>query len=177
MGRTRNELIAAIIEGGFGTGWVEWGTANLTAKAWLAVRVLAAIIGLVIIARAIRLRRANPGPGEPSMFASRGYRLVVIAEAIALVAGSVVLIVTNLAGFQIGWVAFVVGVHFVGFGKLFAARYYVLGGALIVAAIAGLLIGLVDGIALTRPVTGFVAGACMFVAAAQVLFQYRVRPA
>ena len=170
MGRTRNALIGAIIEGAFGIGWIEWGTANLTAKAWIAVRVVAAIIGLVIIARSVRLRRAYSGPEEPSMFASRGYRLVVAAEVGALVVGSVVLIVSGQAEYQIAWVAFVVGVHFVGFGKLFAARYYVLGGALVVAALAGVVIGLTGGgIALTEAVTGFAAGVSMFLAAAQVL--------
>jgi hypothetical protein len=175
----RNALIAAIIEGGFGIGWIEWGAASLSATAWTAVRVLGAIIGLVIIARAIRLRRGNPGPAEPSMFAARGYRLVVAAEVVALVAGSIALIATNRTEYQIGWVAFVVGVHFVAFGKQFAARYYVLGGALIVAAIAGLVVGLAGGgVAVTAAVTGFAAGACMFVAAVQLLLrQGAVQPA
>jgi hypothetical protein len=183
MARTRalgrNALIAAIIEGGFGIGWIEWGAASLTGSAWTAVRVVGAIIGLVIIARAVRLRRANSGPAEVSMFASRDYRVVVAAEVIALVAGSFALIATGWAGYQIVWVALVVGVHFVVFGRQFAARYYVLGGALIVAAIAGLVAGIAGGgAALTAPVTGLAAGVCMFVAGAQVLFAPRaVQPA
>lgn len=182
MGSTRalgrGALIATIIEGGFGIGWIEWGTANLTSTAWIAVRVVGAVIGLVIIARAVRLRRAGTGSAQPSMFASRGYRLVVAAEVVALVAGSIALIATDHAEFQIAWVAFVVGVHFVGFGKLFAARYYALGGALIVAALAGLVLGLAGGgIGLTQAVTGFVAGLSMFVAAAQILLQNQLQPA
>lgn len=170
QGVGRTTLVATIIEGGFGIGWIEWGAADLSAKAWIAVRVVGAVVGIAIIARAIRLRRADPGPAEPSMFASRGYRLVVAAEVVALVAGSIALIATGRAEFQIGWVALVVGVHFVGFGKLFAARYHVLGGALIVAAIAGLVVGLAGGgIVLTQAVTGFIAGVSMFLAAVQLL--------
>ncbi len=106
------------------------------------------------------------------MFAARGYRLVVAAEVIALVAGSIVLIATNRTEYQIVWIAFVVGVHFVAFGRQFAARYYLLGGALIVAAIAGLVVGLAGGgVAVTAAVTGLAAGVCMFVAAVEVLFR------
>jgi hypothetical protein len=170
----RNALVGAIIEGGFGIGWIEWGTAGLSAKAWIAVRVVGAVIGLAIIARAVRLRRAQPGNGEPSMFASPGYRLVVAAEMGALVVGSVVLVVSNQVEFQIAWVAFVVGVHFLVFGRLFVTRFYYLGGALVVAAIAGLVIGLAGGgIALTQAVTGFASGVCMFAAAIQVLSTQR----
>ena len=143
-------LIAAIIEGGFGIGWIEWGSSSRARSAWTAVRVLGAVIGLVIIARAIRLRRANPGPAEQSMFAARGYRLVVAAEVIGWSRAASCSFATNRTEYQIGWVAFVVGVHFVAFGKQFAARYYVLGGALIVAAFAGLLVGLAGGGARSR---------------------------
>ena len=97
---------------------------------------------------------------------------------VALVIGTVALIVTHQTEYQIAWVAFVVGVHFVGFGKLIEARYYPLGGALIVAALAGLVIGLTGGgTALTQAVTGLVAGVCMFGAAAQILLRREPQPA
>ena len=177
----RNTLTWSIIEGGFGIGWIEWGIANQSATAWIAARVLGAVIGLVIIARAIRLRRApsaNPGPAEPSMFAALGYRLVVAAEVLALVAGSIVLLLANRAEFQIVWVAFVVGVHFVIFGRLFAARFYSLGLGLLVAALAGLLVGIGGaGTGPTQALTGLIAGACMFAMAARMLLRYRLQPA
>jgi hypothetical protein len=135
----------------------------------------------VLISRCIgfrRQQRANPGPPERSMFASRGYQLVVLGEIIALVVGGLVLGTTHQIAYQIVWYAFVAGVHFVIFGKLFVARFYYIGGAMIVFALAGLVIGLAGGgIALVQAVTGFGSGLTLFIAPAITIVQYRAQQA
>lgn len=179
----KNALIGSIISAGFGIGWVEWGTLNLGGKASTAIRVVGVVIGVVLIVRSIRFRRrqraaqrANPGPAEPSMFASRGYRLVVAAEVVGLVAGYLLLGALGQATYQIVWFALVVGVHFIGFGRLFAFRFYFVGAALIVAALAGLIVGLAGGgITLVQAVTGFAAGLTLFVTPLVTIRQYQAQ--
>jgi hypothetical protein len=177
----KNALIGSIISAGFGIGWVEWGTLNLGGKASTAIRIVGVVIGVVLIVRSIRFRRkqraaqrANPGPAEPSMFASRGYRLVVAAEVVALVAGYLLLGALGAGTYQIVWFALVVGVHFVGFGRLFAFRFYFVGAALIVAAIAGLIAGIAGGgVAIVQAVTGFAAGLTLFITPLVTIRQYQ----
>jgi hypothetical protein len=179
----KNALIGSIISAGFGIGWVEWGTLNLGGKASTAIRIVGVVIGVVLIVRSIRFRRkqratqrANPGPAEPSMFASRGYRLVVAAEVIALVAGYLLLGALGAGTYQIVWFALIVGVHFIGFGRLFAFRFYFVGAALIVAALAGLIAGIAGGgIALVQAVTGFAAGLTLFITPLVTIRQYQAQ--
>jgi hypothetical protein len=185
MGETQvlgsGALIASIISAAFGVGWIQWGAENLSGTAPIVIRVVGGVIGLVIIVRCIRLRltsRGESGPGQRSMFASRGYRLVVAGEVIALVAGGLVLSATHQTEYQICWIALVVGVHFLGFGKLFATRYYYIGAALIIAAVAGTILGLAgDGVAAVQAVTGFVSGLVLLVAPAVTLGQYQAQQA
>jgi hypothetical protein len=179
----KNALIGSIVSAGFGIGWVEWGTLHLGGKASTAIRIVGVVIGVVLIVRSIRFRRkqraaqrANPGPAERSMFASRGYRLVVAAEVVALAAGYLILGAVNQSAYQIVWFALVVGVHFIGFGRLFAFRFYFVGGALVVAALAGLIVGLAGGgIALVEAVTGFASGLTLFVAPLVTIRQYQAQ--
>lgn len=173
----KNDLIAAVIEAVAGVAWIESGMVNLAGKAWIAVRVIAGVIGVVLLARSIRLRRAHngdPGVAGPSMFASRGYRFVVAAEVLAMAAGGVALGLTHQGGYLIAWFALVVGVHFLGFGKLFARRFYLLGTALIVGAAAGLVVGVAGGVIETaQALTGFICGVSLFAMSAFTLVQYQ----
>lgn len=179
----RNALIGSIISAGFGIGWVEWGTLNLGGTASTVIRIVGVVIGVVLIVRGIRLRRqqraaqrANPGPAERSLFASRGYRLVVAAEAAALIAGYLVLGALHQEAYQITWFALVVGVHFIGFGRLFAFRFYYVGAALVLAALAGTIVGLAGGsIALVQAITGFASGLTLFVTPLVTIVQYQAQ--
>ncbi|HJP75418.1 MAG TPA: hypothetical protein VJ914_14180 [Pseudonocardiaceae bacterium] len=179
----KNALIGSIVSAGFGIGWVEWGTLNLGGTASTVIRVVGVVIGVVLIVRSIRLRhqqrvaqRANPGSAEPSMLASRGYRLVVAVEAAALIAGYLVLGAIGHGTYQIVWFALVVGVHFVVFGRLFEFRFYFVGAALIAAAIAGLIVGIAGGgVALVQAVTGFASGLTLFVTPLVTIVQYQAQ--
>lgn len=104
------------------------------------------------------------------MFSSRAYRLIVVGQVIAIVAGAIVLSRTGHAPYLPGWVAVVVGVHFLGFGWFFWAGYYLLGGALIAAGVVGAIVGLAGyssgSVAAT---TGLIAALSLFAAAGRVL--------
>lgn len=179
----KNALIGSIISAGFGIGWIEWGTLSLGGTASTVIRIVGVVIGVVLIVRSVRFRhrqrieqKASPGPAEPSMFASRGYRLVVAVEAAALIAGYLILGAVHQDAYQIAWFALVVGVHFIVFGRLFEFRFYFVGAALLVAALAGTIVGLAGGsIALVQAVTGFACGLTLFVTALVTIGQYQAQ--
>ena len=104
------------------------------------------------------------------MFSSRPYRLVVVGEVVAIVVGAIVLGRTGEHQYIPAWVAVVVGVHFLGFGRFFWAGFYVLGGALLAAGVIGSIVGLSShssgSVAAT---TGIIAAVTLFAASARVL--------
>jgi hypothetical protein len=99
------------------------------------------------------------------MFSSPRYLLVVALEILAIGGGNALLGSTGLSEYVAAWVATVIGLHFVAFGRLFWLGFYVLGAALIAAGAAGATVGLADGgpdaISAT---SGLIAAASLFVA-------------
>lgn len=172
-GVDREALIGVAIAGGFGIAWAFWAASGLSGGAATAVRIAGAVLGVVLVAAALICRGAAgpgespPGGGSESMFRSRGYRVWVAVELVALVGGNVLLGATGHGAYVAAWTALVVGVHFVGFGRLFAPVFYWLGAALIAAAIAGATVGAAGG---TRQAveasTGLIAAASLFAAGA-----------
>jgi hypothetical protein len=164
-------LVGVVIAGGFGIGWALWAATGLTGGPAVAVRIAGVVIGALIVASALWLRRAvgsgavAPPGGPGSMFRSRGYLVSVTAELIALVAGNAILGTTGHSRYVAAWTALVVGVHFVGFGRLYAPMFYWLGAAFIVAAVVGAAAGAADGTRQTiATATGLIAAASLFVA-------------
>ncbi len=158
-----------IIAGGFGVAWVAWASSGLVGAVALVVRIAGIVIGVLIVARAVQLRRAaavDASSGRPrSMFRSTGYRLVVIAEVIALFGGNAVLGATGRSAYVAAWTGVVVGVHFLGFGRLFASVFYWLGVAFVVAGVAGAIAGVIrNDRAAVEVTTGLIAGASLFAA-------------
>ncbi|HEX3779351.1 MAG TPA: hypothetical protein VHX38_06765 [Pseudonocardiaceae bacterium] len=180
---SRGALVGSIISAAFGIGWCQWGAFGITGTAAIVVRVLGAVLGVALIVGCVRARRelrTDPAgaAGSRSMFAARGYRIVVLIEVIALAGGAAVFGVTGRTEYQIAWFALVVGVHFVAFGRLFATRFYLLGAALIAAAVLGTVIGLAGGSAgLVEAVTGFASAVSLFVAAILTIRQLPARHA
>ena len=80
-----------------------------------------------------------------SMFRSPGHRLVVVLEVVALVGGGALLAATGHAEYTIAWYAGVVGLHFLVFGRLYWAGFYLVGGALVATGVAGAIAGLLGG--------------------------------
>lgn len=168
-------LTGAMISGGFGIAWGLWGASGLSRAVAAPVRVAAIVIGLLILLGAVLQRRALPageaerGDAEVgasgSVFSSPGYRRVVALEVIALLAGAAALGVTGHSEYTVAWFAGVVGAHFVVFGRLFWAGYYLLGVALLAGGVAGALVGLAGGdSAAIRAVSGLTASASLLAA-------------
>jgi hypothetical protein len=169
----RDGLPGVLIAGGFGVGWALWAASGFSGAAAAGVRIAGAIVGagIVIVALVSYRRAAASAPtadrGSGSMFASRGYRVVVAAELVALVAGNALLGVNGQNGYVAAWTAFVVGAHFIGLGRLFTPMFYVLGAAFIAAATVGAAYGLTSGnVQSVRGWTGLIAAASLFLAGA-----------
>jgi hypothetical protein len=76
----------------------------------------------------------------------------------------------------VAWVAAVVGVHVLGFGRHFWVGFYWLGAALIAAGIVGAMVGLVGGSAgAIKATAGLIAAASLFVAGASTIVKARER--
>jgi hypothetical protein len=144
----RGALGGAMISGVFGSAWTEWGASGLSGSLATVIRVAGIVIGAGIVLWCGILWRAAAGGGSGGsglMFGSRGYRLVVILEVAAIIGGNALLGASGHPDYIIAWVAAVVGIHFVAFGRLFWSGFYWLGAALISAGIAGALVGLAGG--------------------------------
>jgi hypothetical protein len=93
-------------------------------------------------------------------------------EVISLFGGAAVLSADGETAYTISWFALVVGVHFLAFGRVFWAGYHIIGLVLIGGALAGAITGLAGGSAAgIRAVTGLVAAADLFLAAAWTLLR------
>lgn len=132
-GRTVGLLIGAV----GGTAFVVLNALRLpvAAGAPLAVLAVGAFVGLVVLVRRRRGGAGVGGPGDGGGMYGRGYRIVVAAEVVAVVAGVVVLGRLGLGLAVLPWVAFVVGVHFVALGSVW--RQPSLGVVGAVVAVAG----------------------------------------
>ena len=162
MSSARQALAGTIVSGVFGLAWGQWAADGLPRTASLIVRIASTVIGITIAARAARLRRATTGSGQ-SMFGSTAYRVVVVGEIIAVIAGAVVLDVTEQAAYIAAWVAAVVAVHFAGFGILFDRFFFLLAAGLFLAAATATIVGLAGADkARIDAVTGLVAAVTLF---------------
>jgi hypothetical protein len=161
-------LTGAIVSAAFAVAWALWGASGLSSQAAAVTRIVAVTAGVVLIGRAVVLRRGRPRTThEDSMFSSRAYRRIVAAEVIALFGGGAVLNATGNSAYTITWFALIVGTHFLSFGRAFWTGFYVIGGVMIGAALAGAVTGVAGGAAAEiRAVTGLIAAADLFVASA-----------
>jgi hypothetical protein len=153
-----------MIAGVFGVMWTLWGASGLDEQAALIVRIVGIVIGAALIAGSIRAVRRIPGTAASgSMFSDTRYRIVVVAEVVAIVAGGMLLNATGNPQYVCPWVAFVVGAHFLLFGRIFWAGFTLLGAALVGAAVLGTILGVVTGDRGTViATTALVSAAAMF---------------
>jgi hypothetical protein len=139
-GRVALARMRRLIGGAFGLVYVVAGAGALPSPTAPVLRLLAiaAFVGLLITARMIITGPGDRAP-ETAPF-SRGYWIVVAAEAVAIGTGVVVLAVMLHAPRAIlGWVTLVVGVHFFGLAHVWKRRFYTWLGAVITACgVAGL---------------------------------------
>ncbi|GAY11074.1 monooxygenase [Pseudonocardia sp. N23] len=141
------------------------GTRDSGATAWRAVTA--------------RIRGgAGAGPGGRGAGAgfTRGYWVVVAVEVVALFGGlNLINGVFGQGGYGVAWVAFVVGVHFVGLGAVWhAPPSHVLGAVLTGLGILGAVLGLVTGSdAWIAGVAGVGSGAALLLGTAVALWTWR----
>lgn len=133
-----------MIAGVFGAAWAEWGASGLSSTPSQVVGIAGLVAGAGIVAGSIRLRRTGTD-SSTSMFRSPVFRAVVGIEAVALAAGAIILSSTGHKGYIAAWFAIVVGVHFLALGRVFFARYFALGLALIAGGVAAALVGVLGG--------------------------------
>ena len=149
--------------------WTLWGASGLHDSASVVVRVVGIVLAVLILVVALRQRRGEPR-AQRSMFATQSYRVTVAVEAVTLAVGAVLLSRTGHSEYIIAWTAAVVGLHFLIFGRLFAARFYLLGAALIAAAIIGAAIN-IGGASQDQATaaTGLIAAASLLLTAGMIL--------
>jgi hypothetical protein len=173
----RGVLTGCIIAAAFGIAWTVSGASGLPGAAQGAVVAVGIVTGVIIIGRAVRLRRTAPEP-TASMFTSRRYRLVVAAEAVAIAAGLAGLAVAGAREYIAAWVAIVVGAHFLAFGRFISAFYYPLGAIVTAGGIAGIMVGVAGGSASAVAATaGLTAAASLLAGSAARVFRVPGRAA
>jgi hypothetical protein len=173
-------LVGAMVAGGFGAAWSLWAATGLPATAAAVARIAGVAIAVAIVAGGVVLHRFStprPAPDEGSMFSSTPYRVTVALEVAALVGGNLLLNGTGHQKYVIAWVAAVVGIHFLAFGRLFWTGFYWLGAALVtsgaIAAIVGLSGGGADAV---TALCGLLTAGSLFVAGASTLVRARSTP-
>jgi hypothetical protein len=175
-------MLAGIV----GVIWTEWGASGVSGAPSAAIRAAAVMLGLAIVGWSVRLAR-SPGRRSGSstacaarscsMFSSPSYLLVVATESVAMGGGNALLSATGHQEYVIAWVATVVGMHFLAFGRLFHTSFYWSGTALIAAGIAGATVGLADGgpDAITAT-SGLIAAASLFAAGGWTVLTAQAAP-
>jgi hypothetical protein len=135
----QGQRIGSVVAAVFGLVYVLVNTGSLPAWAATPLRVLGALAFVAVMAGAYRT-----GPSDAVATPARGfgttYWLVVAAEAVALLVGVRVLggpLDAPQAG--VGWVSFVVGLHFFALAVVFRdAFFHWLGAAITTCGVLGL---------------------------------------
>ncbi len=149
----RDSAIGTIVAALFGALWCVGAASGLLAysrPAALVVVVLGVLVAVLLVVLALRIRRRTaapttpqsspPAPGPPSMFATRRYRVTLLVEVVAIVAGGIVLGRLGLGEYAVIWVAAVVGVHFLFFGRAFWSGFIWVGAIMLAGAAVGLVL-------------------------------------
>ncbi len=186
----RGALTGGLVGVGFGLVFVLVNSAGL--GGWTTVlRVAAVVVAVVVVVDLVRRLGPAAGPGGPAAASdpteatdpigatgpaarrvgpwSRGYLLVVAAEAVALFGGvQVVVRLLDAPRYAIAWVAFVVGVHFVGLALLWRVRrFHLLAAAMVGLAVVAVVAGAAGASdAVVRLVAGVGSGVVLLVFAA-----------
>jgi hypothetical protein len=145
--------VGPAIGGTFGLVYIVVNLRVLPNAASLPLRILAVVVFVGVLAG---LRRPAPD-SSPHVEFGRDYRLVVAAEVVAGIGGSVLLTVDfGLSNAGLPWISFVVGLHFLGLAKVWKTPSLALvGAAIAVLGAVGLAIAIAHG---TETAVALVAG-------------------
>jgi len=174
-----------MISGIVGVLWTAWGASGLSGAESGAIRVAGIAAGVVIVVCSARMLRSDPRatrsvssarrterPG--SMFSSSRYLIVVVLEVVAIGGGNQVLAATGHSEYAIAWVATVIGIHFLAFGRLFYAGFYWLGAAMVAAGVAGSVVGFAGGDPdAIKATSGLIAATSLFAAGGSTILRAR----
>jgi hypothetical protein len=111
----------------------------------VVVRPAGALAAVALVVGIARARRAPAGSEQAAAgrsASSRGYWVIVAVEVAALLGGLIVInAVPGTHKLSVPWIAFVVGVHFFGLGKLWGAGWlHILGAVVAVLGVAGFVL-------------------------------------
>ncbi|MQY04790.1 hypothetical protein [Actinomadura macrotermitis] len=135
------DRLGALIGATFGLIYVEVNAGALPAAAALTARILGALAYAAVLVLLVRARgSAAPDDGGPRRGFTRGYWLIVAAEVAAFLGGNLLLNgPLDRPSAVLGWITFVVGVHFFGLAVVWRARSLAwIGGGLAALGLAGL---------------------------------------
>ncbi len=166
-GQRTGSLIGAI----FGLIYVLVNAGPLRPAMGLPLRVAGGVAFAAVVVALLRGRTSEPAAAEPTSSDAgfgRAYWLVVAAEVAALAGGLAVLNgPLNAPQAGVGWVSFVVGVHFFPLAVVFGLPFFHrLGAAITACGAAGLTLAAVGASdAAIAAVSGIVPGALLLAAA------------
>lgn len=139
-----------------------------------------AVAAMLVVALVLVARKTTPARASAYGYPDRRFWIIVAAEAVAFVAGLVVINgVLQRPEVGVAWVALVVGVHFFGLGWIWRIRvYHRLGAVMTALGLAGFLIDALGGSAGTVGlVAGVGSGAALYLNVGAVLRNvWRGRP-
>ena len=175
MGQRLGSLIGAV----GGLLFVLLNAGPLASPVAVALRLAGAAVFVVAVWYAVIRTRSWPPDPQPDTAALRTYWICVIAEALAIPLGALVLIrVLKQPDLTPAWVVLVVGAHFLPFAKAFRVGLFaLLAWALVVVAVIGGLVTAL-GAPIGATAAGVVAGFLLlaFAVAGATLRDRTVRP-
>lgn len=134
-------VAGSLIAIGFGTVFIMVNSGGLPAPWPLVIRTAGALVAATLLV--LVLRAARTAPPVPAVtgegFVDRRYRLIVLAEAVALFGGLYVINgLLQRPAVSVAWIAVVVGVHFFGLARIWRMPlYHWLGAAMTILGLAG----------------------------------------
>lgn len=136
--------IGHLIGASFGLGFMvaNSGTLNPALHVTALTLAVAAFLVVVIAFGRTRRRTKNAADNAETLRFNKPYRLVVVIEAIALIAGLAILRQIQ-PSVILGWIALVVGLHFIALAYLWMRNIEILtiGIAMVILGITGTVIG------------------------------------
>jgi len=152
-------VVGSLVAISFGTVFVVVNSGDL-ARPWpVIIRVAGALVAAALLVSLVFVTRsaAPVTPAPASGFVDRRYWLIVLAEAVALFGGLILINgVLHRSAVAVAWVALVVGVHFFGLARVWHMPHFTwLGAAITLLGLAGFLVYALGGPA---SAVGLVAG-------------------
>ncbi|MEU1372276.1 hypothetical protein ABZ442_01260 [Streptomyces triculaminicus] len=157
------DRVGSLIGASFGLAFIQVNAGALPTAVAVPLRIaaIAAFLGLVVLGRRRGGGTESSGDATPGASFGRRYWYVVAAEVLGLAVGLIVISkVLHTPRAAVGWIAFVVGVHFFGLAAAWGRPLLrVLGASMAACGAAGLALAACDAsVAVIRVVAGILPG-------------------